>query len=123
MHRKQRGVTMIGWIFLLIPVAIVLYAGIRLGPIYLNWGKVVRCMDRTADEASGDDPLGVVRAAIEKRLDIEGIEFPDSKDFVFRREGHSWVIEVEYEDGAPLVANVSLVAKFSRSVRLGAAPE
>ena len=32
MMRKQRGVTMIGWIFLLIPVAIVLYAGIRVGP-------------------------------------------------------------------------------------------
>ena len=30
--RKQRGVTMIGWVFLLAPMAIVLYAGIRVVP-------------------------------------------------------------------------------------------
>ena len=41
MMRRQRGVTMIGWIFLLIPVALVLYAGIRVGPEYLNYYKVV----------------------------------------------------------------------------------
>ena len=46
--RKQRGVTMIGWIFLLVPVAIVLYAGIRVGPEYLNYYKV-----RHGDEGDG----------------------------------------------------------------------
>jgi hypothetical protein len=35
--RKQRGVTTIGWIFLLAPVAVVLYAGIRVAPEYLNY--------------------------------------------------------------------------------------
>ena len=48
MMRKQRGVTMIGWIFLLVPVAIVLYAGIRVAPEYLNYYKVV-----TAHEGDG----------------------------------------------------------------------
>ena len=30
MRRHQRGVTTLGWLILLIPVAIVFYAGIRL---------------------------------------------------------------------------------------------
>ena len=42
--RKQRGVTMIGWIFLLVPVAVVLYAGIRVVPEYLNYYKVVTAL-------------------------------------------------------------------------------
>ena len=39
---------MIGWIFLLIPMAIVLYAGIRVVPEYLNYYKVVTAMKETA---------------------------------------------------------------------------
>jgi len=122
-QRKQRGVTMIGWIFLLIPMAIVLYAGIRLAPIYLNYGKVVRTMERTAQETSGTDPLAAVKAALEKRLDIEIIEFPDTKDFVIRRDGQAWVIDVSYEDSVPIVGNISLVATFQKTVRIGGGGE
>src|SRR5687767_4706124 len=55
--RKQRGVTMIGWIFLLVPVALVLYAGIRVGPEYLNYYKVVTAMKETASALNSDDTL------------------------------------------------------------------
>ncbi len=121
--RRQRGVTMIGWIFLLIPLAVVLYAGIRLAPIYLNYAKVVRSMERTAQESHSDDSLALISAGLGKRLDIEIIEFPDLKDFVIHRDGQVWVIEVNYEDRVPLVANVALVTSFSKSVRVGKAVE
>ena len=49
--RRQRGVTTIGWIFLLIPVALVLYAGIRVGPEYMDYYKVVQALKETATEA------------------------------------------------------------------------
>jgi hypothetical protein len=123
MHRQQRGVTMIGWLFLLIPVAIVGYAGIRLLPMYLNYFNVVRSMDQLAQESRPDDSAQGLRFALEKRLDIEAVTFPDSKDFTIRRDGQSWVMQVDYEDAVPLISNVSLLAKFSKSVRLGKAPE
>ena len=123
MKRTQRGVTMIGWIVLLIPVAIVGYAGIRLVPIYLNYTKIARSMSQLAQESRGSDSQQNVRFALEKRLDIEQVSFPDSKDFTIRREGQSWVLEIEYEDGAPLMSNVSLTAKFKKSVRIGDKPE
>ncbi len=122
MKRTQRGVTLIGWVFLLIPVAIVGYTGIRLVPIYLNYTKIARSMSQIAQEGSGSDTAQNLRFALEKRLDIEGVAFPDSKDFVIRREGQTWVIEVEYEDGSPLFSNVSITAKFSKSVKIGDKP-
>ena len=123
MKRTQRGVTMIGWIVLLIPVAIVGYAGIRLIPIYLNYTKIARAMSQQAQEARGADSQQNIRFGLEKRLDIEQVEFPDAKDFTIRRDGQSWVLEIEYEDGAPLMSNVSLTAKFKKSVRIGDKPE
>jgi len=119
MHKKQRGVTAIGWLFLLVPVAIVGYSAIRLVPVYLNYTKVVRSMNQTASEARGTDSAQSLRFALDKRLDIESISFPTTNDFVIRRDGQSWVIEIAYEDGAPLLSNVSLLARFNKSVRVG----
>ncbi len=123
MKRTQRGVTMIGWICLLIPVAIVGYSAIRLIPVYLNYTKIARSMDQLSQESRASDSQQTVRFALEKRLDIEQVNFPESKDFTIRREGQSWVVEIDYEDGTPLISNVSINAKFHKSVRVGDKPE
>jgi hypothetical protein len=123
MRRSQRGITFIGWLFLLIPFAIVGYAGIRLVPVYLNYTKIARTLNQIAQEGSGSDTQQNIRYSIEKRLDIEQVEFPDARDFSIKREGQSWLVGVEYEDGAPLLSNIYLTAKFSKSVRLGKDPD
>ena len=75
MH-KQRGVTMIGWIFLLIPVAIVLYAGIRVGPQYYDYYKISAAMEKTASELKSDETLApkTIQIALEKRFDTGYID-------------------------------------------------
>ena len=123
MRRTQRGVTFIGWLILLIPVAIVGYAGIRLVPIYLNYTRVARSLSQVAQESQASDPAQTIRFALDKRLDIEGISFPETKDFTIKRDGQSWVMGIDYEDGAPLVSNISLSLKFSKYVRVGPAAE
>ena len=67
MKNRQRGVTTIGWIFLLIPLVVVLYAGLRAGPIYLNYYKVVQAMKETASQLKSDDTLSpqTIRFALE----------------------------------------------------------
>jgi hypothetical protein len=114
-------VTFLGWVVLLIPVAIVVYAGIRLAPVYLNYYRVARSISQVAEEAKGDDTTnaGTLRSALGKRLDIESIEFPDLKDFVIKRDGTQWVIEVNYEEPIPFIYNVSLLATFDKSARIG----
>ena len=123
MKRTQRGVTMIGWIVLLIPVAIVGYTGIRLVPVYLNYTKIARAMTQLTQELRSSDSQQSIFFALDKRLDIEQVEFPTVKDFQIRRDGQSWVVEINYEDGAPLLSNVSITAKFEKSVRIGDKPE
>jgi Domain of unknown function (DUF4845) len=119
MKRTQRGVTMIGWICLLIPVAIVGYSAIRLIPVYLNYTKIMRSMDQIAKETRASDTGQTIRYALEKRLDIEQVDFPDVKDFDIHREGQTWIMAIDYEDSTPLLSNVYITAKFSKSVRIG----
>jgi Domain of unknown function (DUF4845) len=120
MRNRQQGVTAIGWLFLLTPFAIVLYAGIRLAPVYLNYMKVVRALDvaaSTAKSSSGDSTA--IRTAIDRHFEIDMVEYPTTKDIKIRREGGAWVIEAKYDDEAPLFANVSLHVTFDKIVRTG----
>jgi hypothetical protein len=119
-NSKQRGVTLIGWLFLLTPMAIVFYAGIRIAPIYLNYMRVAKTIDDVSKSEGGDNgaTMGSIKNAIDKRLDIEGIDFPELKDFTVRREGSVWVIECNYEDVAPMFANLSLLLKFDKRAEL-----
>jgi hypothetical protein len=120
-RKKQRGVTFLGWVFLLIPVAMVVYAGIRLAPVYLNYSKVARGLNQIADENQGNESTTerTLRVAIDKRLDIEGVEFPTTKDFLIRRDGRIWIMEINYEESIPFVANVALLVTFKKSVQIG----
>jgi len=122
MRNRQQGVTTIGWLFLLAPFAIVVYAGIRLAPVYLNYMKVVRAIDNAASTAKGGAGAGdatAIRTAIDRHFEIDMVDFPTVKDIQVRREGGAWVIEAKYDDEAPLFGNVSLHVTFDKIVRSG----
>jgi hypothetical protein len=120
MPKSQRGVTFIGWLVLLTPVALLVYAGIRLTPIYLNYFHVVPSLEQTAADARDDPQINPVsvRAAIEKRFDVEYVDRPSAKDIDVHREGDHWVAVAEYEDLAPLMGNVSILVQFNKQVIL-----
>ena len=117
MHKRQAGITFIGWLVLLVPMAIVVYAGIRVLPIYMTQFKVAKVAEQAADESKDETVnAGAVRRAIEKRLDIEGVEFPTLEEFQVARDGDQWFIEVSYERTAPLFGNLGLLVTFDKRV-------
>jgi hypothetical protein len=120
MRHSQRGITFIGWLCLLIPIAIVVYGGIRLAPMYLNYMRVAKSLSRTVTETRGAGTSAVnpqeMRVTLGKLFDIEGIEHPDVKDIDIHREGDHFVAIADYEDVAPLFGNVSLLVQFHKQV-------
>ena len=123
MIRRQRGVTFIGWLLLLIPVAILGYMGIRLIPIYLNYMRVAQSVAQTASEMKTDEAASLtpvlIRASLSKHFDIESITFPDVKDVSITRDGSGWTIEAKFEDTAPLFGNISMVVDFDKVSKIG----
>jgi hypothetical protein len=121
MRSKQTGVTLIGWLILLTPMAICGYMGIRLAPVYLNYMKVAKTLNQVKTELkdSGSSSQEQVRRAIDNHLNIESIDFPDIKDFKITRNGRSWVVSAAYDDQAPLFANVFILVTFDKSVTIG----
>jgi hypothetical protein len=120
MHNAQRGVTFIGWLFLLIPIAILVYAGIRLAPIYLNYYRVVQALAQTASETRTEGTINptVVRASLDRRFDVEYVDRPPAKEIDIHRDGEHWVAIADYEEVVPLAGNMSILVQFHKQVEL-----
>ena len=120
MRNRQKGVTAIGWLFLLAPLAMVIYAGIRLAPVYLNYMKVAKAMDGAVTElkAGGANPQSI-RNTIDKHFEIDMVDYPTTKDMKITRDGGVWLVESQYDDDAPLFANLSLHVVFDKKVKIG----
>ena len=120
--QRQRGVTLIGWLVLLIPLALVVYAGIRLLPVYLNYLDVAHTLDEVAGEyrsGAGQVSADQIRTAIAKHLEIDEVNYPTAQDITITRSGGRWRLEAAYDDYAPLFASLSLQVQFDKTVSFG----
>jgi hypothetical protein len=116
--RKQRGVTAIGWVFLLIPMALTLYACIRVGPVYLNYWRIVDSMQKVATEFKNDDSVSVtsVRNSLSKRFDIGYVDKITANDIEVKKGDKGWEMTLAYDGVAPLFANINVVIAFDKTV-------
>ena len=119
MRHSQRGVTFIGWLVLLVPVAIVVYAGIRLAPDLpqLHAGRQVAVRDGRARPGVATPPMPSRCVTHWKSTSIsKASTHPTTKDVDIHRENEHWVAIVDYEDVAPVFANISMLVQFHKVV-------
>ncbi len=119
MLHRQRGVTMIGWICLLIPVAIVLFAAIKVTPEYLNYYKVVTAMKETASQLKSDETLTprTVHTALERRFDTGYVDNIKATDILVTRNKEGvWQMETDYEEVVPLFGNLNMLLIYNTTV-------
>jgi hypothetical protein len=98
----------------------VVYAGIRLAPVYLNYMKVAKAMDQSVNElkVAGVSPQSI-RNTIDKHFEIDMVDYPTTKDMKITKDGSWWLVESQYDDEAPLFANLSLHVAFDKKVKIG----
>ncbi|HTV98008.1 MAG TPA: DUF4845 domain-containing protein [Steroidobacteraceae bacterium] len=110
---------MIGLLFVLGMAGVIVYAGIRILPLYLNYMKVARSMDATASEFRGDSvDQAALRRTLEKHWQIEDIDSVDAKDVEITKDDSGAMMHVAYDDSAPYIANVSISVHFDKTVKV-----
>ena len=119
MRRYQRGVTFIGWVILMIPMALVFYAGVRLTPVYLNYMKVRHTLEAVAAEVPNEGQTADgIRNAVVKHFIVDEVDYPTARDIKVVRDNGVWTLEANYDDQAPLFANVAILVTFDKTVKL-----
>jgi hypothetical protein len=120
MRRHQRGMTFIGLLFVLGMAGLLVYAGIRIAPLYLNYMKVSRSLEATAADFKGGDSVdqAALRRTLEKHWQIEDIDNVDPKDVEITKGDGGTTLHVAYDDSSPYLANLSLTMHFDKTVTL-----
>jgi hypothetical protein len=119
MRRPQQGMTFIGLLCVLSLVGLLIYAGIRLVPVYLNFLNIARTMSTIGGEFkdSNADPV-LIRRSLEKHWEIEAISSVDYKDIEITKDDSGVSMHVVYDDAVPYIGNVSLSVHFDKTVRV-----
>ena len=118
--RRQGGMTLIGFIIVLIVAAGLIYMGMILGPMYSEYYSVVKALKFVAGQADPNstefEPL---RKGLDRQFTIGYVETVAGKDAKLIRDKGGNRLSMEYEARRPFVYNIDFVTKFSHSEPLG----
>ena len=112
MH-KQRGVSMLGFMFIAVAVIIIAIVAMKLVPAYIEFFSVKKILNSMGQDAETKSMSNIeIRNSFSKRANVGYVTVVKPEDLSVDRSGGKMVISTEYEYRTPLVANISLVVDF-----------
>ena len=115
--KKQRGMTAIGWLLVLVLVLVFAIIFIKLVPVYLDGYKVYSSLASLEEDRSAHGkPPQELRKLFLKRLDINMVTDVRPEDITFSRDRNGTRVEVDYEARRQLFGNMYVVVAFNKAV-------
>jgi type II secretory pathway pseudopilin PulG len=119
MKHRQRGMTFLGLVVILVILGTAVYAGMRLVPVFLDYTKVARSLEQVRDEYSAvNTSAREIRNSLERRWDVEDAKGIDWKDVEITKTQDGFDMRAAYDVTAPFVANVSFLVSFDKTVSI-----
>ncbi len=120
MRARQRGITFLGLLILILVVGTWVYAAIRVVPLYLENMKIASTLEKVRDEYSANPGTTdfMIRKAIERHFDIEMVTAISDRDILIQRKGDVFVVTAAYEATAPFAYNIEFLVTFDRTVEI-----
>jgi hypothetical protein len=120
MGRKQRGMTLIGFVIGLIVVCFFAYMGMVLGPAYSEYYGVRKAMNFVAasQQPNSSDTTAIFRG-LDRQFNVGYVDSISGRQVKLVRDKSGNSLSVEYEVRKGFVYNIDFVVKFKYSVPLG----
>lgn len=114
----QKGLSLIGFIFVLALALAASFLAMKIGPIYVEYYSVVAAMDGVAAEpgAARRSPYDI-RLRFLTRLNVSYTENVKESHIKLVR-GNGMRMRVAYEVREPIIGNLDVIATFDRTVQL-----
>jgi hypothetical protein len=111
LHRKQRGVSIMGLIISLVIVVFLALLGFKLVPAILEFRAMKNAIVAIAQERQSGT-VAEIRRAFESRQTIDDFQSVKPTDLEITKQGNQVVISFAYRKEVPLFANVGLYLDF-----------
>ncbi len=123
---RQNGITLMGFIIVLIVVGFFAYMAMRLVPMYNEYSSIKKSLDATAaDPTINTADERKIRDMISRHFEIGYVNSINPADkaypggVVIKRNQNGITLSVNYDAKAPLFYNIFLVAHFEHSANSG----
>jgi len=114
LRSRQRGLSLVGLIFVGLIVVMLLMLGFKIVPAVTEYLAVDRAVNKIRNEGA---TVRDIRVAFERYATIDDIKSIQSKDLDITKDGDRVVISYAYSYSVPVMDNVRLVIDFSGSTR------
>ncbi len=120
--KVQRGITLMGFLVVLVVVSFFFIIGAKLFPAYSEFNSVKSVMNEMAQQ-SGAANFTITQAwgSMERRFNISYVETPTRACLTLDRKAGA-NLTCAYEYRTPFIYNIDFVVKFSHTVKMGGAP-
>ncbi len=121
MFAKQRGITLVSFIIVLVVIGFFVYMGMVIGPSYSEYYGVVKSMKSLAGQSDSEKAdVAKLRNDLQKYFDVGYVESVQAKELKLTRNKSQNEIDLNYEVRRPFIYNIDFVMKFDFSTPLGA---
>jgi len=117
---RQKGMTFISLIFLMCAIGFVVMLALKIGPIYLDHGKVTAALaavEESVDVLNKSDPE--IREMVRKRFDLNYVTDVTPRDLVITKSGGYLKVELQYDVVKNIMGNLSVLVEFDDVVEVG----
>ncbi len=112
---RQRGISLIGWLILLVLVGGWAYSAIRLIPAYIEDGEIATTLKGVKHDARTLSIPDIQRELVDQ-LNINSIDDVKVSEFKFTESGGQLTISIDHPIKKTLVGNLSFVVNSRHSI-------
>jgi uncharacterized protein DUF4845 len=112
--RHQRGISMIGFLFVAAVLLVCALLAFRMIPSYIEYYTVQKALESAISE-NADPNLNNIRRSVDRKLGADYVDSVQGRDVQLSRVGNEITAYVNWEKRLPLVHNVSLLIEFNAS--------
>ena len=121
MKTQQSGVTLVGFLVILLVVGFFGYMAMKLVPSYTEYMGVVKAMNGIASSGTSGKSLDEIRRELLRKMDFQYVDDATVKptDITISRDnGGTNVLHVAYDKDIPFMYNIDFLLHFEKSVPL-----
>jgi len=121
MKSKQSGITLIGFLLIIVGVGCFAYMAMKLAPSYSEYMGVTKAMNQIATEGTNGKSLDSIRRDLMFKLGFQYVDDATVKpaNITIKRDaGGTSVLTVAYDKQIPFMYNIDFLLHFNKSVPL-----
>jgi hypothetical protein len=121
MKSKQSGITLIGFLIVIVVMGFFAYMAMKLLPSYSEYMGVVKAMNQISTEGTNGKSLDEIRRELMFKMNFQYVDDATIKpaNITIKREtGGASSLQVVYDKQIPFMYNIDFLLHFDKSVPL-----